>query len=278
MVTVPATCDVSARRATFRKLHESGCFVIPNPWDAGTAKFLQSVGFKALASTSAGFGFSHGLPDTPLALNRDLVLQHLRELVLAVDLPVNADFQAGYADTAEGVAESVRLCVDAGVAGFSIEDATGDASRPLYDLPEALDRLAAARSAISGSGVLLTARAECFLTGHADPLKESIRRLQAYAKAGADVLFAPGPKDPSDIKAIIDSVSPKPVNVIVTANSGLRISDLAALGARRISVGSALSRVAWGAFMRAAREIYEDGSFGGFDGAAPFAEINGLFS
>ena len=208
-----------------------------------------------------------------------MVVAHVAEIVAAADLPVNADFQNGYGTDANAVAESVRRCVDAGVAGLSIEDSTGDDNRPLFELPEALDRLRAARAVIdaSGTGVLLTARAECFLVGHADPLRESIRRLQAYAEAGADVLYAPGPKTRDDIRAIVQAVSPKPVNVLVSANVGLRMNDLAELGVRRISVGSALARAAWGGFLRAAKSIAELGDFAGFDDAAPFAELNGMF-
>jgi 2-methylisocitrate lyase-like PEP mutase family enzyme len=270
--------EVRAKRQRFRELHESGCFVIPNPWDVGSAVYLERLGFQAVASTSSGFAFSRGLPDSVVALSRDIVLEHLREICSAVDIPVHADFQSGYAADAAGVAESVRLCIDTGVAGLSIEDASGDPDRPLYELGEAVDRLAAARSAIdeSGSDVSLTARAECFLVGHPDPLAESIRRLQAYAQAGADVLFAPGVRDRDGIRSVIEAVSPKPVNIIVTANTGLTLADLAELGARRVSVGSALSRVAWGAFMRAATELKE-GSFAGFENAATFAELNGLF-
>jgi 2-methylisocitrate lyase-like PEP mutase family enzyme len=269
--------DYMQRRATFRKLHQSGCFVIPNPWDIGTARYLRYLGFQALATTSAGFAFSRGLPDG--AAPRDTVLAHVAEIVAAVDLPVNADFESGYAHDPEGVAENVRLCVATGVAGLSIEDATGDRATPLYDLPLAVERIRAARSAIdaSGSGVLLTARAECFLVGHAEPLKESIRRLEAYAEAGADVLYAPGPRSREDIRAIVSAVAPKPVNVLMSANTGLRVSDLAELGVRRVSVGSSLARAAWGAFIRAAQAIAEEGNFAGLDGAAPFAELNGFF-
>lgn len=207
--------DTASHRAAFRRLHESGCFVIPNPWDVGTTRLLPKLGFQAVATTSAGFAFSRGLPDVAGALPRDAVLAHVAEIVAAADVPVNADFQSGHAADASGVAESVRLCIDTGVAGLSIEDATGAPDRPLFELPEALDRLRAAHAAIdaSGSGVLLTARAECFLVGHPDPLRESIRRLQAYAEAGADVLYAPGPRERGDINAIVSSVSPKPVNV-----------------------------------------------------------------
>jgi 2-methylisocitrate lyase-like PEP mutase family enzyme len=268
--------NVEALRAEFRKLHESGCFVIPNPWDIGSALYLAKAGFKAVASTSSGLAFTRGLSDSP---PRDLVLTHLREICSAVNIPVHADFQSGYASDANGVAESVRLCIDTGVAGLSIEDSSGDPAKPLYELPEALDRLAAAREEIdhSGSGVSLTARAECFLVGHSDPLRESIRRLQAYAEAGADVLFAPGVRDPDSIRAVLSAVSPKPVNVIMSANLGLSVGALADMGVRRISVGSALSRVAWGAFMRATTLLAE-GSFAGFDGAATFADLNDLFA
>lgn len=271
---------IANRRSAFRQLHDHGCFVIPNPWDIGSAIFLKSLGFKALATTSAGFGFSRGLPDSVMAMSRESVLNHVREIVNATDLPVNADFQSGYADSPEGVADSVRLCVETGVAGLSIEDSTGDAERLLFELAEALDRLRAARSAIdrSGADVLLTARAECFLVGHPDPLRESIRRLQAYANAGADVLFAPGVKDRDGIKSIVASVAPKPVNVLISANTGLRVDDLAAMGVRRISVGSALARAAWSGFMTAAKQIASEGSFAAFDKLASFDELNSLFA
>jgi 2-methylisocitrate lyase-like PEP mutase family enzyme len=259
---------------TFRKLHESGCFVIPNPWDIGSARYLSNLGFPALATTSSGFAFSLGWPDD---LPRDMMLAHIKEITAAVELPVNADFQSGYADTPQGVAESVRLCVETGVAGLSIEDATGD--RQLYPLPVAVERVAAARAAIdaSGAGVLLTARAECFLTGHGDPLNEAIRRLQAYAEAGADVLYAPGQHKREDIAAIVAAVRPKPVNVLVFGNTGMKLSDLADMGVRRVSVGSSLARAAWTGFIRAAKAIAQDGSFAGFDGLVPGAELNNFF-
>jgi len=271
--------NVSAHRATFRALHESGCFVIPNPWDPGTASALRELGFRALATTSAGFSFSRGLPDSPDALTVDAVLEHIAEIVIAADLPVNADFQSGYATDPDGLAANVLRCVEVGVAGLSIEDATGAPDKPLLELSDAVERVRAARAAIDSSGadVLLTARAECFLVGHPDPLGESIRRLQAYAEAGADVLFAPGPREPDDVRAIVESVDPKPVNVLISANSGLSVADLAELGVRRISVGSALARAAWGAFLRAAMRIADDGSFAGLDDAAAFAELNAMF-
>ena len=270
-----ATTDFTAHRAAFRKLHESGCFVIPNPWDVGTARYLRHLGFRALATSSAGFTFSRGLPDA--AAPRDTVLNHIAEIVGSVDLPVNADFESGYAHDPPGVAESVRLCVETGVAGLSIEDSTGDRLRPLYDLPVAVERMKVARAAIGTSGVLLVGRAECFLVGHAEPLKEAIRRLQAYAEAGADVLYAPGVRERADIQAIVAAVSPKPVNVLMSANTGLMVADLAEMGVRRISVGSSLARAAWGGFIRAAKAIAEEGSFAGFDSCAPFAELNGFF-
>lgn len=267
--------DIATRRAAFRKLHESGCFVIPNPWDVGTARYLKSLGFPALATSSAGFAFSRGLADN--AVSREMMLAHIAEIVGATDLPVNADFESGYARNAEGVATSVRLCVETGVAGLSIEDSTGDREKPLYDFAEAVERMQAARGAVGDSGVLLIGRAECFLTGHEQPLKEAIRRLEAYSAAGADVLYAPGVRERADIQAIVAAVRPKPVNVLMSANTGLRVADLAELGVRRISVGSSLARAAWGGFIRAAKLIAEEGSFAGFDGAAPFVELNRFF-
>jgi 2-methylisocitrate lyase-like PEP mutase family enzyme len=271
--------DFTARRAEFRRLHESGCFLLPNPWNVGTARYLRHLGAKALATTSGGFAFANGVPDADWAVPLDVALAHIAEIVASVDLPVNADFESGYAHDPAGVAENVRLCVDTGVAGLSIEDSTGDRDRPLYELPLAVERIQAARAAIdaSGSGVLLTARAECFLVGHVQPLQESIRRLTAYAAAGADVLFAPGPRRPEEIKAIVEAVAPRPVNHIMSANLGITMDDLAALGVRRVSVGSALARAAWGAFARAAKAMVA-GSFAGLDGAMPFPEINAFFA
>jgi 2-methylisocitrate lyase-like PEP mutase family enzyme len=271
--------DFIPRRAAFRRLHERGCFVIPNPWDIGTARYLRHLGFQALATTSSGFAFSRGLSDTDWAVPLDAALTHIAEIVAATDLPVNADFESGYAHLPEPVAANVRRCVETGVAGLSIEDATGDRRAPLYDLPLAVERIAAARTAIdaSDSGVLLTARAECYLVGHSEPLKESIRRLQAYAEAGADVLYAPGPRDREDIRTIVNALSPKPVNVLMSSNTGLRVADLAEQGVRRVSVGSALARAAWSAFIRAAKAIADEGAFTGFDGSIPFADLNDFF-
>jgi 2-methylisocitrate lyase-like PEP mutase family enzyme len=271
--------DFAPRRAAFRALHESGCFVIPNPWDAGTARYLRHLGFKALATTSSGFSFSKALPDTDWAVPLDMALDHIAEIVAATELPVSADFESGYAHDPEGVAANVTRCVATGVAGLSIEDATGDASKPLYDLDHAVERIRAARAAVdaTGTGVVLTARAECYLVGHPEPLRESIRRLQAYAEAGADVLYAPGPRKRDDIRAIVEAVAPKPVNVIMSSNTGLTVDDLAGLGVRRISVGSALARAAWTGFIRAATGIAREGRFGGFDGIVGFGELNDFF-
>jgi 2-methylisocitrate lyase-like PEP mutase family enzyme len=271
--------DFSSRRQAFRTLHERGCFVIPNPWDPGSARYLRHLGFQALATTSAGFAFSRGLPDSDWAVPRDAVLGNIADIVAAVDVPVNADFESGYAHEPEGVADNVRLCIDTGVAGLSIEDATGDRSRPLYELPLAIERIMAARAAIdaSGTGVLLTARAECYLVGHADPFKEAILRLAAYAEAGADVLYAPGIHRPDDIKAMTDALAPKPVNVLVSRNTGLTVADLAKLGVRRISLGSTLARAAWTGFMEVAKDIAMEGRFTSLDGITSFADINAFF-
>ena len=269
--------NLTERRTAFRKLHESGCFVIPNPWDAGTAMYLRHLGFRALATTSSGFAFSQGLPDTDWAVPRDAALGHIASIVRAVDLPVNADFESGYAHDPEGVAENVRLCVATGVAGLSIEDATGDRGKPLYELPLAIERIRAAREAIGDSGVLLTARCDSFLVRHPKALDEALRRLQAFSEAGADVLYAPGPHDRDSIAKIVAAAAPRPVNVLMSASAGLRVADLTALGVRRISVGSALARAAWTGFIRAAKRIAEAGEFSGFDGSVPFAELNDFF-
>ena len=253
--------------------------MIPNPLDAGSARYLRRLGFKALATTSSGFSFTKALPDTDWAVPRDMSLPPIAEIVEATELPVNADFESGYAHEPEGVAVNVKRCIETGVAGLSIEDSTGYKDKPLYDLALGVERMKAARAAIdkSGSGVLLTGRAECYLVGHPDPLKESLRRLEAYAEAGADVLYPPGPRKRDDIKATVAAVAPKPVNVLMGSNVWLTVADLADLGVRRISVGSALSRAAWTGFIRAAKAIAEEGSFGGFDGSVSFAELNGFF-
>ena len=265
-----------ARRRAFRALHEEGCFVMPNPWDVGSARYLQHLGFPALATTSAGFAFSQGLPDSDAVVGRERSLSHIAEIAAAVELPVNADFASGYGADPRGVADSVARCVATGVAGLSVEDATGDPSAPLYELPLAVERVRAARQAIdqSGGDVLLTARAECYLVGHRDAFRESVRRLQAYAEAGADVLFAPGVHEPEEIKALVEVVRPRPFNLLVVRDSGLGVGDIAALGVRRISVGGALALAAWGGFMRAAQALKSDGSFAGLAGLAPYADIN----
>lgn len=271
--------DFAPRRAAFRALHEAGCFVMPNPWDIGSARWLDGLRFPALATTSSGFAFSRGLPDMDWAVPVEAMLAHVAEIVAATDLPVNADFESGYARDAAGVAANVARCVATGVAGLSIEDATGEAEAPLFPVAEAVERLRAARGAIdaSGAGVLLTGRAECHLVGHPDPLPESIRRLRAYAEAGADVLYAPGLATPEAIRAVVEAVAPRPVNVLVGADLGLTVADLAALGVRRISLGSGLARAAWGGFSRAARMLAEEGRFAALADAQPFAELNAFF-
>jgi 2-methylisocitrate lyase-like PEP mutase family enzyme len=248
----------------FQALHASECFVLPNPWDVGSAIYLEHIGFKALATTSAGFAFSKGLPDSPDLIPRDMMLDHFREIAAATALPVNADFQNGYADAPEEVAESVRVCVATGVAGLSIEDNSGSIEKPLYDFDVAVERIKAARTAIDATGiaVVLTARCEAHLVGDPNPLRTSIDRLVAFANAGADCLYAPGVTTPNDIAAIVKAVAPKPVNVLVYAkNCSLTVRQLADLGVRRISLGSSLARAAWTGAITAASEIQERGEF-----------------
>jgi 2-methylisocitrate lyase-like PEP mutase family enzyme len=268
----------SEKRAAFRRLHDSGCFVLPNPWDAGSARYLQGLGFKALATTSSGAAWSLGAPDNGITL--EMAIAHVRSLAAASDLPLNADFESGFAADAEGVARNVARCLETGVAALSIEDSTGDGARPLYELPEAVLRLRAARAAIAAAApdALLVGRAECFLTGHPDPLREAVRRLQAYAAAGADVLYAPGVSRREDIAALVAAVAPKPVNVLALGAMKLTVADLAGLGVRRISVGGALARAAWGGFLRAAREIAESGSFTALAEATPGADLDAFFA
>jgi len=254
-----------------RELHQSGCFVIPNPWDVGSAIYLHQLGFKALATTSAGFAFSRGVTDDVDSLPRDLMLQHVREIVQATPLPVSADFQNGYGHTPEDVAANVRLCAKTGAEGLSIEDNSGHG---LYDRTLAIERVKAARSA--APGLLLTARCEAALVGHPEPLKTALDRLAAFADAGADCLFAPGIKDAAGVAALVKAVAPKPVNVLMSS-PGLNVRQLSDLGVRRISVGSALARTAWGAFMRAAKAIATAGTFDAFSDAASFAELDGIF-
>jgi 2-methylisocitrate lyase-like PEP mutase family enzyme len=268
--------SIAEKRAAFRNLHASGCFVIPNPWNVGSAHYLQQLGFKALATTSSGFAHAQGRADGDVP--RDVVLNHLREIVEATDVPVNADFEGGYADAPEGVAESVRLCVGTGVAGLSIEDSTDDPAKPLYDFDLALARVRAARAAIdkAGGDVVFTARTEGFIRGRPD-MEETIRRLKAFADAGADCLYPPGIKTREQITAVVKAVAPKPVNLLMSNASGLTVKDIAEMGVRRISIGGTLARVAWTGFMRAAREIAEQGKFDSFAGTVPNAELNALF-
>jgi 2-methylisocitrate lyase-like PEP mutase family enzyme len=264
--------------ARFRGLHESGCFVLPNPWDIGTAIYLERLGFEALATTSAGFAFSRGKSDG--AVPRDEMLAHIREIVEATSLPVNADFMAGYADDPEDVAGNVRLCIATGVAGLSIEDNTGRTDSPLYEKQLAVERIRAARAAIDASktGVVLTGRCEAWLVRNLNPLHTALERLAAYAEAGADCLYAPGVSNPAEIAQIVKTVAPKPVNVLVSGfNHQLSLSQLADLGVRRISVGSGLALAAWGAFLRAAQDIKTNGTFNLLADNAPFADLNELF-
>jgi 2-methylisocitrate lyase-like PEP mutase family enzyme len=268
--------SIADKRRAFHRLHESGCFVIPNPWDVGSAKFLQGLGFKALATTSSGFAWSHGHPDG--GMSRDRVLDHLTDMVEATDLPINADFENGFAPDAAGVAESVRLAVESGVAGLSIEDSTGDPSRPLYELDTAVERIRAARKAIdkAGGDTLLVGRAECFLHGRPD-IDLAILRLKAYANAGADCLYAPGIRTPEHISAVVAGVAPKPVNLLMGWAGDLTMQQIAALGVRRVSIGGALARSAWGGFVRAAKLIFEQGKFDGFADAASGKELDEFF-
>jgi methylisocitrate lyase len=262
------------KRATFRRLHESGCFVIPNPWDLGSARFLEGLGFPALATTSAGFAWSRGRADNQVSM--DEALRHFEELSAAVAVPLNADFEGGFAVEPTSVATHVRRAAATGVSGISIEDSTGDDSTPLFELALAVERVKAAHEALAGSGVLLTARTEGFIVGRPD-LEETVRRLTAFAAAGADCLYAPGIRSAEQIEAVVRAVSPKPVNVLVGGNHTTK-ARLEALGVRRISVGGALARTAWAGFIAAAREIARDGTFDGLAAAAPFDQVNGLFA
>ena len=275
-MSAPSSSSIAARRQAFKALHASGCFIIPNPWDVGSARYLEGLGFKALASTSSGYAWSQGRPDG--GASREEVLEHLRDLVAATGLPVNADFESGFAADAQGVHESVRLAVETGVAGISIEDASGDPSQPIRSLDEALSRLRAARRAIDEAGgeVTLVGRAENFLHGR-DDLPDTLARLKAYADAGADCLYAPGIRTPEQISAVVAAVAPKPVNLLVGAASPMSLQQIAALGVRRVSVGGALARSAWGGFIQAARTLAEQGRFDGFAQAASGQALNDFF-
>ena len=267
-----ATADLAR---SFHRLHAEGCFVSPNPWDVGSARLLAQLGFKALATTSSGFAWSLGTQDTRVPLGR--VLEHCRAVAAAVDIPVSADFEGGFATAPEDVTVNVAAALTTGIAGLSIEDSTGDPTRPLHDLALAVERIRAARRAVdsSGTGALLTGRTEGFIVGRPD-LAETIRRLSAYAEAGADCLFAPGIRTAADIGAVVRAVAPKPVNVLVGSDF-TTVAALAGLGVRRISVGGALARAAWSGFLAAAREIATEGRFTSLADAVPFSEINAAF-
>jgi methylisocitrate lyase len=265
----------SQQVTTFRQLHERGCFVIPNPWDAGSARILESLGFKALATTSSGFAWTLGKRDNRVTLFE--AIEHLREISGAVRIPVNADFEDGFASEPANVAQHVRMALGSGIAGLSIEDSTRDGAEPLYAFEHAVERVRAAREAINvaGSGVVLTARSEGFIVGRPD-LDETIRRLVAFSEAGADCLYAPGIRDLSQIGQVVRAVAPKPVNVLVSS-SFATVEQLAALGVRRISVGGALARAALASFVRAAEEILATGTFTSLDGAIPGDVIEAHF-
>ncbi|CAN5873689.1 isocitrate lyase/phosphoenolpyruvate mutase family protein [soil metagenome] len=268
---------VADKRRTFAQLHATGCFAIPNPWDVGSARYLQNLGFAALATTSSGFAWSRAHADN--AITRDMALGHLQEMVEATDVPINADFESGFAHDAPGVAQSVQLAVETGVAGLSIEDSTGDAAHPLYDIDVATARIAAARASIDAAGgdTLLVGRAECFLHGRTD-LPETIARLKSYANAGADCLYAPGIRTREQIAAVVNAVAPKPFNLLIGWASDLTMADAAELGVRRVSVGGALARAAWGGFERAAKLLASQGRFDGFADAASGQSLNALFA
>ena len=267
---------IADKRKTFRKLHDAGCFVIPNPWNVGSARYLQGLGFKALATTSSGHAHAQGFPDG--AQSRDDVLAHYRELAEATDVPLNADFENGFADDPDGVAQNVTRCVATGCAGLSIEDSPKSAT-PLYDFDLSLARVKAARAAIDRAGgeVVFTARAENFIRGVTD-LDDVIRRLKAYKAAGADCLYAPGITKREQIEAVVQAVTPQPVNFLNGGALGFTVSDLTAMGVRRISVGGSLARVAMAAFVRTATEIAKDGKFDGFAGLISNAELNEFFA
>jgi len=267
---------IDDRCRVFRELHESGCFVIPNPWDAGSARALAQLGFRALATTSAGFAWSIARSDSDVSLEE--ALAHFRSIAEAVHVPVNGDFRDGYAIEPEGVAANITRAAETGLAGLSVEDSTGTPSNPLYDFSLAVERVRAARRALdaSGAGVVLTARSEGFIVGRPD-LKETIRRLTAFAEAGAECLYAPGLRTREEIAAVVNAVAPKAVNVLVNSDF-VTLKDLAALGVRRISVGGALARAAWNGFLQAAKEIAEHGTFATLGRSVPGGEIDRMFS
>jgi 2-methylisocitrate lyase-like PEP mutase family enzyme len=268
--------SIDDKRKTFRRLHENGCFVIPNPWNVGSARYLQGLGFKALATTSSGFAHAHGFSDGDIT--RDMVLAHAREMAQETDIPVNTDFEGGYADDPAEVAANVALCVETGVAGLSIEDFTGNEADPLYGFDLAVARVRAAPAAIdkAGGGVVFPARTEGFIHGRPD-LDETVRRLKAFAEAGADCLYAPGIKTREQIETVVKAVAPKAVNLLMPAALGFTVQDIAAMGVRRISIGGTLARVAMHAFIKSAREIAEHGTFDSFAGVMSNAELNSFF-
>jgi 2-methylisocitrate lyase-like PEP mutase family enzyme len=267
---------IAERREAFRDMHAEGCFLLPNPWDAGTARYLEAQGFRALATTSSGAAHARGLPDG--AMDLAATIAHAAEIQAATELPVNVDFAHGFGADAAGVGEAVAACLATGVAALSVEDATGDPARPLFPLEEAVARMVAARRSCDAAPgrPLLVGRAECFLTGHPDPLAEVLRRLAAYADAGADVLYAPGLTTPAQIAAVVKAASPLPVNLLVSRPIGLGMAEIAALGVRRVSLGGALAGVAWGAVARAVKEL-QAGRFDALGARLPGGELNRLF-
>ncbi|MEB2309171.1 MAG: isocitrate lyase/phosphoenolpyruvate mutase family protein [Candidatus Brocadiaceae bacterium] len=267
---------VSEKRAAFRALHQDGCFVLPNPWDIGSTRVLESLGFKALATTSAGYAWSVGLPDGQVS--RAMTLAHIRQIVTATELPVSADFESGFGADPEGVAESVRMAVETGVAGISIEDSTGDPANPLRDTDEAVLRVRAARHAIDecGGDTLLVARAENFFVGKPD-LEDTLMRLKAYAEAGADCLYAPGIRTHEEIQSVVAAVAPKPVNLLIGPACALTLHEVEALGVRRISLGGSLARAAWGGFLRVVNDIIGRGRFDTLTNVPTNAELNAIF-
>ena len=274
MTSTTPSRSAAERISTFRELHRSGCFVSPNPWDLGSARLLAQVGFKALATTSSGFAWSQGRPDNRVTVEQ--ALAHCRAMAAGVELPVSADFEGGFAIEPAKVAANVARAAATGIAGLSIEDSTGDPAAPLFPFDLAVERIHAASRAAAASGLFLTARTEGFIVGRPD-LAETIRRLTAFAEAGADCLFAPGIRAPDEISAVVRAVAPRPVNLLV-GSGFISLAQAAALGVRRISVGGALARAAWRAFLDAAGEISESGSFSHLDSAVPFARINGAFT
>lgn len=266
---------VSDKRAAFREMHRAGCFLLPNPWDAGGARLLERLGYRALATTSAGYAWSQGQADGQLS--RDDTLAHMRYMAAMSDLPINADFESGFGATPEAVFDSVSLALETGVAGLSIEDSTGVPAQPVRDKAQAVERLQAARAAIDAGGgdTLLVGRAENYFVGRPD-LDDTVERLLVYSQAGADCLYAPGLRTREEIQTVVQAVAPKPVNVLIGWNSELTVEALAELGVRRISVGGALARAAWGGFIDAARRMIEQGRFDGFGGTPSGAELNEL--